>query len=155
MELLHQEFIVDAAIFSLLAMDDCATEGEIRVTGITGPDIIAGRVDLCYELHWRAVCHSMWNRNDAKVVCRAFGFQADGKTILTNLTINNHLHSFCSNLGAQACQMSCFGKNDDLKGIANFQCAGNESSLIDCSMNINERCGEYGGVICCKSCKPS
>ena len=52
--------------------DTCtaAEEGDIRVIGQTNEDVIAGRVELCYEGLWRAVCAGGWGISDAKVVCR-------------------------------------------------------------------------------------
>ncbi len=41
--------------------------------------VIAGRLDLCYNLEWRAVCHVGWDENEAKVVCQQFGFPEEGR----------------------------------------------------------------------------
>ena len=45
--------------------------GEIRVIGLNiNEDVIAGRMELCYNRWWRAVCAGQWDSNDAAVACR-------------------------------------------------------------------------------------
>ncbi len=63
-------------------MNKCTTEGEIRLIGSNTTCLLAGRVELCYALEWRAVCHSMWGRADAMVVCQQFGFPQEGRTLI-------------------------------------------------------------------------
>ena len=58
-------------------MDAC-THGDIRIAGVRSETLLAGRVDLCYQEEWRVVCQNLWDRNDAMVVCRQFGFPAEG-----------------------------------------------------------------------------
>ncbi len=60
-------------------MINCTMEGDIRLIGSC---LLAGRVELCYALEWRAVYHSMWDRADAMVVCRHFGFPQEGRTLI-------------------------------------------------------------------------
>ena len=38
--------------------------------GLNNEDVIAGRVELCYDEVWRAVCFHRWDLRDAEVVCR-------------------------------------------------------------------------------------
>ena len=61
----------------LVACDD----GDIRMTGLSSTSILYGYVDLCYQSEWRAVCRGGWDMNDAMVVCRQFGFPAEGISI--------------------------------------------------------------------------
>ncbi len=49
--------------------------------------------------------------------------------------------------GAVACTDSCLGRNDNLKGLQNFGCSGNEDKLGDCPARENTKCA---GVICRK-----
>ena len=59
-------------LVSMSQEDHCtaANEGDIRVIGLTTEDVIVGRMELCYQGVWRAVCAHGWDLNDAKVVCR-------------------------------------------------------------------------------------
>ena len=47
-----------------------ANKGDITVIGLTNEEVIAGRVEICYEGWWRAVCAVGWGMRDAAVVCR-------------------------------------------------------------------------------------
>ena len=58
----------------------CTRNGDIRIIGLNSSCIIAGRMDLCYNLEWRAVCHGEWDINEAMVVCELFGFPANGQS---------------------------------------------------------------------------
>ena len=50
--------------------DPCTEEnqGYIRVIGLTNENVIAGRMEYCYNDEWRAL--GWWDLNDTKVVCR-------------------------------------------------------------------------------------
>ncbi len=61
-----------------IAMGNCTREGEIRVIGSNTTRSLSGRMELCYESTWRAVCETMWDRAEAMVVCRQFGFPQEG-----------------------------------------------------------------------------
>ncbi len=43
-----------------ISMDDCTREGEISLIGSNTTYILAGRMELCFESAWRAVCQGMW-----------------------------------------------------------------------------------------------
>ena len=47
-----------------------ATPGEVRLMGLKKNDVIAGRMEICHNGWWTAVCADGWDLNDAKVVCR-------------------------------------------------------------------------------------
>ena len=51
------------------------------MTGLNTTDFIAGRIELCIGVEWRAVCHGEWDVADAMVVCRQLGFPAEGEDI--------------------------------------------------------------------------
>ena len=62
-------------------MEECTTNttGAITVIGTNTSHLIAGRMLICDGMEWRAVCHYLWGREDATVVCRQLGFPATGK----------------------------------------------------------------------------
>ena len=39
--------------------------GDIRVIGINCTDAVAGRIEICVEGEWTAVCHNRWGLADA------------------------------------------------------------------------------------------
>ena len=44
--------------------------GDIRVIGLTTEDAIAGRIELCNNGRWTAVCAGGWDSDDGATVCR-------------------------------------------------------------------------------------
>ena len=55
--------------------DNC-TNGEVRFVG--GDIEYEGRVEVCYGGVWGSVSPSLWDSNDAKVVCRQLGYISIG-----------------------------------------------------------------------------
>ena len=53
------------------AVQSC-THGAVRLVG--GQLSNEGRVEICINGVWGTVCHSSWDDNDARVVCRQLGF---------------------------------------------------------------------------------
>ena len=52
------------------------TNGDIRLAdGATDNE---GRVEICFDNHWGALCDNGWDNNDAMVVCRQLGFDTAG-----------------------------------------------------------------------------
>ena len=41
--------------------------------------LIAGRLEMCAEGVWRAVCTNRWGQPDADTVCRQIGFNPPGE----------------------------------------------------------------------------
>ena len=39
----------------------------------------AGRIEICLEGSFVAVCDGQWNNHDASVVCRQLGFSSNGR----------------------------------------------------------------------------
>ena len=73
----------------ILGTNNCTRNGDVRLTGINTTFFVAGRIDLCYEFQWRAVCHHLWDRDDASVVCRQLGVPQGMETISMSQHANN------------------------------------------------------------------
>ena len=121
-------------------------EGDLRLKGRDGQNLIGGRIEICNGTHWRTVCHSKWDGMDAKVVCRQLGFPEGGKFIFS---IYMH-HKLIPYIGEEYFHFGWEGKG----GLTNFGCLGNETKLIDCmhqTTNIGYGC-LIAGVACSKQC---
>ena len=64
--------IILYSIYTAPNMTDNCTNGEIKLVG--GGTRYEGRVEVCYDGVWGAVCPISWDSNDAKVVCRQLGY---------------------------------------------------------------------------------
>ena len=55
------------------------TTGDVRLRG--GARGNEGRVEICYDNHWGALCDNDWDNNDAAVVCRQLGLSTEGECL--------------------------------------------------------------------------
>ena len=92
---------------------DC-TEGDIRLVG--GSNVYEGRVEVCHNDVWRAVCddgqHGGWGRNNGIVACRQLGY-----------------------LFVRVDRSGSFGQGKGQIRFYNSLCRGTESQLIECGHN--------------------
>lgn len=56
-------------------VSDCL-DGDIRLAG--GSTALQGRVEVCLNNAWGAVCHRSFDAREARVVCDQLGFQRAG-----------------------------------------------------------------------------
>ena len=63
-------------IMTLKTLIKGCTEGDVRL--VNGHTKYEGRVEICLNNTWGAVCQYNWHSADAKVVCRQLGFSATG-----------------------------------------------------------------------------
>ena len=61
---------------------DCV-DGDIRLVG--GSTALEGRVEVCFNNVWGAICDSYFSSEEASVTCTQLGFQRAGKCL-------NHLY---------------------------------------------------------------
>ena len=55
-------------------------DGNVRLRG--GNHYREGRVEICRNQQWGAVCDDVWDKNDSAVVCRQLGFSEKGIIIM-------------------------------------------------------------------------
>jgi len=86
------------------------SDGDIRLTD--GRTDFEGKVEICYDNHWGAMCGSSWDANEANVVCRQLGHIPIGATAFSN---------------------SYFGIGFRPQFMQVISCLGSESSVLACS----------------------
>ena len=106
---------------------DGAAEGDVRL--VNGGTAEEGRVEIYHDGEWGTVCDDRFVSDDAKVVCRQFGYT-----------------------GGEAHTRAAFGAGTGTIWMDDVQCAGSESRLADCPFGgwglHNCRHSEDVGVSC-------
>ena len=115
-------------------MQNC-TNGALRLTG--GSNRYEGRVEVCLHGRWGTICDDRWDSKDAAVVCRQLNYITNGEPF---------------SIGS-----ALFGPGEGLIFLDNVECAGNESTLLNCRAqelgNHNCNPSEDAGVFCpCELC---
>lgn len=76
--ILNSLLIILCITFSLIAPPICDTEGAVRL--IDGFVDNEGRVEVCLNGVWGAVCDDGWDQTDSHVVCGQLGHPELGKS---------------------------------------------------------------------------
>ena len=76
----HMHIIINLS-HTLYTVPPICTEGSVRLANQTfdslgGLQVIGGRVDVCVNGSFRAVCDSGWDDLDAAVVCSSMGYNS-------------------------------------------------------------------------------
>ncbi|XP_073723256.1 scavenger receptor cysteine-rich domain-containing protein DMBT1 isoform X10 [Misgurnus anguillicaudatus] len=97
---------------------------------VNGGNLCSGRVEVLYNGVWGTVCDDFWDLSDAAVVCRQLG---------------------CG-VATEAKSNAYFGQGSGQIWMDDVQCAGNETTLTNCTATPRgtHNCvhGEDAGVIC-------
>ena len=117
-------------LFYPVATPTCE-EGTIRLRNGSQTTVLAGRIEICINNQWSAICNQGWSNFDAAVACRQLG-----QSTITPLGIR------------QAADL--FGQGDAPVLISNVGCAGHEGAVIDCPFNFVHDCliTDVAGVQC-------
>ena len=106
-------------------------EGTIRLRNGTDIAVLAGRIEICINNQWSAICNEGWSDFDAAVACRQLG-----QSTITPRGIR------------QAADL--FGQGDVPVLISNVACLGHEGAIVDCPFNFQHSCltSQVAGVQC-------
>ena len=69
----------------LLQLERTCSDGDIRLSLLNGSSSKEGRVELCVEGVWSAICATSWETIDTAVVCRQLGYSPWGKIAMVLL----------------------------------------------------------------------
>ena len=136
----------------------CQT-GDLRLRGSS--DRSTGRVEICNDEVWGAVCNSNWDDTDAGVACRQLSFAPLG-----NHVSHRYLHALSvSTIKLLICLSKMYaGVSSAVDGggfgvapraaLNNVHCTGMESGILDCvsdPIGMPLGCRGPAGLICQES----
>lgn len=106
-------------------------QSSIRLRDESQTTVFAGRVEICINNQWSAICDHGWSDLDAIVACRQLGQ-------LTNTSRKVY----------QAAVV--FGQGDASILISNVNCSGNEDAIKDCLSTSQHDCpsNQIAGAHC-------
>ncbi|XP_071141697.1 scavenger receptor cysteine-rich domain-containing protein DMBT1-like [Mytilus edulis] len=97
----------------------------IRLSG--GTSLTEGTIEVRFNDEWGSICSDSFDLDDARVICRTFGYNISQPQIVTK-----------------------FGKGDSNVFITNLRCTGAETSFSDCPFDWigTHTCKSHVEVIC-------
>lgn len=105
------------------------TNGNIRLQPYRSSDNsdVIGRVEVCIDGIWGAMCSEFFTHNDAQIVCKNLGHTALGSVSVDDLYYDKYI---------------------PMHAIY-FNCTGNESNLLDCPfVTQGKECSDAASVAC-------
>ncbi|XP_064397372.1 scavenger receptor cysteine-rich domain superfamily protein-like isoform X2 [Halichondria panicea] len=110
------------------------TDSDIRFVG--GATDNEGKVEICNDSRWIAICSNGWTEQDAGQMCQKFGFASIGAEVLVfNPRRVPTINCTISNSGDLSCNESCDDGTTDL-GI---RCVRQE--VLDQEISVESSCG--------------
>ena len=89
-------------VYMIAATTEQCQEDEVSVRLVNGTSERNGRVELCWNHQWKAVCDDEWDQAEASTVCRELGYLTSNREYFSvNLFVNDAL--VCSNLRSCYC----------------------------------------------------
>ncbi|XP_023932815.1 deleted in malignant brain tumors 1 protein-like [Lingula anatina] len=107
----------------------CSTAGPVRL--VDGARVLEGRVEVFHDGEWGTVCDDSWDVNDARVVCRMFGFNDSVATAVSRAKFGQGSGSILMD------EVACTGSEGSLKdcphkGWGLHDCAHSEDAGVRC-----------------------
>lgn len=126
---------------SIFAASANCRDGDVRL--MNGSIAQEGRVEVCHDNIWGAVCADGFNRIDGYVVCKELNLGNSGK--VTHISYILYMYTGVSiDVFAEPTiyTNSYFGDGNLPIVYSNLQCQGYESSVLDCAKDL------YGEFSC-------
>lgn len=74
-------------------------EESVDISHYIDDTLSIGRIEICLEGQWMAICGNIWTQEDASVACRQLGFSGPGKfSIELSVLVSIAILHFCGYL---------------------------------------------------------
>lgn len=110
-------------ILKLCSLGKSCEDGDVRLTNLSN-----GRVELCWNGIWGAVCTDRWDHEDAVVVCRQLKYDSRGNPALLHVD-----YPIFTGFPLDARVMPGFEAGETRSVfLSKVECTGSEENLISC-----------------------